>query len=553
MPGGFKARSAEVSRFSMVPRGDIPRSVFKAEQTHKTAFNAGFLVPVYVDEILPGDSCSLNMTAFCRLSTPIFPVMDNMYLDTFFFFVPCRLVWDNFNKFMGEQLTPGASTSYLIPTHSSNVGGFAVGSLMDYFGIPTVGQVDGAGVTTINALPLRAYSLIYNEWFRDQNLQNPLTVLTDDGPDTIAELNGGLGYIMMPRGKRHDYFTSALPWPMRETSLTSWDNGTVGIFKGGAKVSGLGAANLTQTHANQLVYETGGPQVNFASSKLIDATTGTPNGQVFMKLDSAGLPDVRVTINDMRLAFAAQRLMERDARGGTRYTEIVRSHFGVLSPDARLQRPEYLGGGTTPITVTPIVQQSATKVGGETAGGATPLGSLGGVGTGVATGHGFSSSFTEHGYIIGIACVRADLTYQQGIAKMWTRRTKYDLYWPAFAHLGEQAILRNEIYHRGTAANDDVVFGYQERWAEYRHKPNRVSGLFRSTAASTIDAWHLAQRFTVAPVLNYQFIQEDPPLERVLAVGAGAAGQEILFDSLFSVRMVRPIPTFSVPGLADHF
>lgn len=538
----FKNRSANVSRFAMVPRPDVPRSAFRNEQTHKTAFDAGWLIPAYVDEILPGDSVSMNMTAFARLATPVFPIMDNLYLSSFFFFVPNRLTWVNWEKFMGAQAVPGDSTSYLIPQYESGVGGFAVGSMADYFGIPTVGQVDAAGVTRVSALPFRAYTLIYNHWFRDENLQNPLSERADDGPDTIAELNGGLGYVLMRRGKRHDYFTSALPWPQRETSLDA----TQGIeWRGGVPVSGIQRTSLAAGTPGTIGYETGSlSQVTYPF-----ATATSTAGEYRVRLDGDNLPDIRVQINDMRLAFAAQRLMERDARGGGRYTEIVRAHFGVVSPDARLQRPEYLGGGTTPITVNPIVQQSATGLDG----GSTPLGQLGGVGTGVATNHGFSASFTEHGYIIGLICVHADLTYQQGINRMWSRRTKYDFFWPAFGNLGEQAILRNEIYHRGTSANDDVVFGYQERWAEYRNKPNRISGLFRSTAAATIDPWHLAQRFTVAPTLNYQFIVEEPPLERVLAIGAGAAGQQILCDMLFSVKMVRPIPMFSVPGLADHF
>jgi hypothetical protein len=534
---GFKAKSAEVSRFSMVPRNDVPRSVFKSQHTHKTTFDSGFLVPIYVDEILPGDSCRLDMTAFVRLATPIFPIMDNLYLDTFFFFVPNRLVWTNWKRFMGEQISPGASTAFIIPSMTSPTGGYAVNSVYDYFGLPTVGQIAGGDSFEHSPLPLRAYALIWNEWFRDQNLQEPVTVNVDDGPDTPAM------YVLMRRNKRHDYFTSALPWPMRETSLTSNEGFRA---RGGAPVTGIGALGVVGTGAAN-VYEAGGGLVSYAEAKRI--WSDNANDQTFMRLDAAGYPDVRVQINDMRLAFAAQRLMEKDARGGSRYTEIVRSHFGVVSPDARLQRPEYLGGGSTPIAVNPIVQSSASDI----TGSATPLGQLGGVGTGVASGHGFSQSFTEHGHIIGLACVRADLTYQQGYNKLWRRLTRFDYYWPSFAHLGEQAVYRREIYARGDGSGDDTIFGYQERWAEYRHKPNRITGLFRSTSAGTVDPWHLAQNFTSAPVLGNTFIQENPPLDRVLAVGSAANGQQLLFDGFFNVRMVRPIPTFSVPGLADHF
>jgi hypothetical protein len=546
--GGFKARSADVSRFSMVPRADVPRSVFQAEQTHKTTFDAGLLIPVYVDEILPGDSVKLSMTAFCRLQTPIFPIMDNLHLDSFFFFVPNRLVWTNWRRFMGEQITPSSSTAFLVPQVESGVGGFpAEYPFWQYWGIPQGSQVAGAGVTRANALFFRAYNLIYNEWFRDQNLQNPADVVTSDSTETNA---GGVltRYVLRRRGKRHDYFTSALPWPMRETSLTSGDGFR---FKGGIPVSGLGARTLVSPSNNVTVYPVGGGSETYTLSKDISSTAA--NQSIMLRTDTLGYPDVRIQINDMRQALAVQKLMERDARGGSRYTEIVRAHFGVISPDARLQRPEYLGGGSSPINVSAIAQTSATRFAGDTAGGNTPLGQLGGIGTGVATGHGFSSSFTEHGMIIGLVSVRADLTYQQGLHKMFTRRTKYDYYWPAFANLGEQAVLRNEIYHRGVDAEDNTVFGYQERWAEYRHKPNRISGKFRSYATGTLDAWHLSQNFTSAPVLGDTFIQDTPPMSRVLAAGVLANEQQVLFDSIFSVRHVRPIPAFSVPGLGDRF
>lgn len=534
----FRNRSADVSRFSMVPRSDVPRSVFTVEQTHKTTFDAGWLVPIYVDEVLPGDSFKLNATLFARLATPLVPAMDNLHLDTFFFFVPNRLIWVNWTKFMGERATPNASQSYLIPQTTGAAGDFYHGTLADHFGIPCGSQL--AGSPSVNALPFRAYNLIWNEWFRDENLQDSITVPNGDGPDDMATY-----YLLRRRGKRKDYFTSALPWPQKPTSL---DVSQGFGFQGGAPVSGLVATDLSSSGA-AVGYAVGGGVVSFPDSKFLwDNAAGN---QVLMRLDSDGYPDVRVTIAAMREAFQVQRLLERDARGGTRYAEIVRSHFGVVSPDARLQRPEYLGGGHTTITINPVAQTSATAVTGST----TALGTLGGIGTGVAQGHGFSSSFTEHGYIIGLACVRADLTYQEGLERMWSRRTKFDFYWPAFANLGEQAVLAKELFYSATPATDNLVFGYQERFAEYKYKPNRISGYFRSTTPAPLDMWHYAQEFGVHPPLNDWFItdQSDTPLQRVLAVGAGAAGAQILMDGLFSVRMVRPIPAYSVPGLADHF
>nr|QXN72789.1 MAG: major capsid protein [Microvirus sp.] len=541
MATNFRNKSANVSRFSMVPRADVPRSVFSAEQMHKTTFDAGWLVPIYLDEILPGDSVNLKMTAFVRLGPTVFPIMDNLHLDTFFFFVPNRLVWDNWRKFMGET----QDNDYIVPTRTMDLDGYTVGSIYDYMGLPVAGQIQAGGVQNFNhnVLPLRGYNLIWNEWFRDQELQAELPVVKTD-------LDGGTEYFLQKRGKRHDYFTSARPWPMRDTDYTSGDFG-MGIerfaVRGGAPVSGLGALNSTATYTNQPAFESGGDVPTYGAAKLLNES-GAANG-VLMKLDEAGFPDIRVQINDLRQAFAVQRLLERDARGGTRYTEIVRSHFGVQSPDARLQRPEYLGGGSSPITVAPV----AVTANDEYSQTSRPVGDLGGVVTGVATNHGCSGSFTEHGFLIGLASVRADLTYQQGVNRMWNRETRFDYYWPAFANLGEQPIYRREIYVTGDPSNDEVVFGYAERWAEYRHKPSRMSGRFRSTSSGTLDPWHLAQRFTAAPVLGSGFIAENPPLDRVMAVSDGYNANQVLMDAMFSVRMVRPIPAWSVPGLSDHF
>ena len=530
-------KSVSTHSFAMVPKAEIPRSSFDTQYAHKTTFDGGYLVPIYCDEVLPGDMHNVKATMFARLATPLFPVMDNLHLDTFFFFVPNRLVWTNWVKFMGEQANPGDSISYVVPQITSPAGGYAVGSLFDHFGLPTAGQITGSNTVSHNALPLRAYNLIYNEWFRDENLQNSVVVNTGDSGDDVTD------YSMLRRGKRKDYFTGALPWPQKGDSVTL--------------PLGLSAPVLSDGSVIQMT-PTGGTSkqlfVGTSDRAITMDITPNPSGDPKVSFGSntglyADLSDATAaTINQLRQSFQIQKLLERDARGGTRYTELLRAHFGVTPQDYRLQRPEYIGGGSTYVNVNPIAQTSATSI----SGGATPLGNLAAMGTALASGHGFTYHAQEHGYIIGLVNVRADLTYQQGLSKMWSRETRYDFYFPVFAHLGEQAVLNKEIYVTGTSTDDDV-FGYQERWAEYRYKPSQITGLFKSTSVGTIDPWHYAQKFTSLPTLNATFIQETPPIDRTTAVGSAANGQQFLMDAFFDCKMARPMPMYSVPGLIDHF
>lgn len=530
--------------FSQIPSTQIPRSVFDRSHGYKTTFNSGFLVPFYVDEVLPGDSFKLTATLFARLATPIVPFMDNLYLETFFFFVPNRLVWDNWQKFNGEQKNPSDPTDFLIPTVSgTNVQNQ---TLWDYFGLPT----NVSKALKVNALPFRAYNLIFNEWFRDENLQESLKVPTGDGPDNLADYN------LVHRGKRHDYFTSCLPWPQKgpgveisiggsaDVSIPAGNSlGQIALNQNGAltvfpyaKTYRLDTGSRSHVIDSFYLQNSEGSQPGSASfvdvGVTIPALTGTAN------LSSA----TPISINDLRQAFQVQKLYERDARGGTRYTEILRSHFGVISPDARLQRPEYLGGSSARISINPVQQTSATN-------DITPQGNLAAFGVVSDSFHGFSKSFVEHGYVFGFVNVRADLTYQQGLNRMWSRQGRFDFYWPVLAHLGEQAVLNKEIYAQGTA-DDDKVFGYQERYAEYRYYPGQITGKFRSTDPQSLDSWHLAQNFASLPTLSAQFIQDNPPVERVIAV---QNEPQFLFDSYIRLKCARPMPVYSVPGLVDHF
>lgn len=533
---------------------DIPRSSIRRPSNYKTTMDAGKLYPVFCDEILPGDTFVLDQSVICRLTTPIVPFMDNLYLDLQFFFVPSRLVWDHFVNFMGEQDNPDDSTEYTLPCMA--VGQTAVGSLGDYFGLPTGKQFD---LHDVISLPFRAYNLIWNEWYRDENLQDSVTVNKGDSADAWNTYN------ILPRGKKKDYFTSCLPWPQKGPTVSLPIGGTAPVV-GTGKALGImgpgtmatGAYNLCSATTTALGYAmyTGGSvgtsasHATLSADKLVGVSTDPSKSGLIADLSNASAN----SINAIREAFALQRLLERQARGGSRYVETLKSLFGVTSPDARLQRPELLGSYTVPIALHTVPQSSGSEESGTVK---TPQGNLSAYGLGTSFKRAFAKSFVEHGYVIGLASVRGDLSYQQGLARMWSRKTWTDIYLPPLAHLGEQAVTNGEIYFQGKDVSDgsgnrvdSKAFGYQERWAEYKYATNLITGQLRSTYAQSLDVWHLAQKFDSLPTLNDTFIRENPPLARVLAVDDVP---QFIFDCYNDLKCVRPMPLYCVPGMIDHF
>ncbi|AXF52687.1 MAG: major capsid protein [Microviridae sp.] len=533
--------------FSESPAVKIQRSSFPSNSKYATTFNEGDIVPFYCKEALPGDTFKLKLGLFARTMTMKFPIMHNIYLDVFYFAVPMRLLWDNFQRFMGQQDNPDDSTDYLIPQVISPSGFYNIGSIFDYFGLPVVDSITPKeGTISASSLPFRAYNLIVNDWFRDQNLSESLSVPKGDGPDDPSLFS------VVKRAKRHDYFTSCLPWPQKglPVSVPLGDK---------APVTGIGVRNQVFNQGPLVSYETG------ASAPITypiasDINSGDINRTFSVKgsAETGGFPEIyadlsaatAANVNDLRMAFQLQRLSEKWARSGTRYTEIVKSEFHVTSPDARLQRPEYLGGGTSMIHVHPVAQTGAEIDSTTPKIDSTPLGELAAFGTVSSTDIGFTRSFTEHCYVIGLVSARSDLVYSQGLDRMWSRRTRTDFYTPTLAHLGEQAVLQKEIFASGDSVEDEKVFGYQERWAEMRYHRSLYTGLYRPQASGSLSAWHLGEYFATAPPLNDEFIRESAPMARIKAV---ESEPDFKMDTFTYLNCVRPMPLYSIPGYIDHF
>ncbi len=523
-------------QFSQVPRADIPRSSFNLSHGLKTTFDVDLLIPILVQDIIPGDTWNARCSFFMRLATPLHPIMDNMYAETFFFFVPYRTIWVNFEKFHGAQDDPGDSIDFTIPIIASAVTTHAAtGRTWDYFGLPINVIPDDVPVS---CLPWRAYVKIFNDWFRDENLQNSWFTNTDNGPDTLAGASGSGQVPGLPftRGKRFDYFTSSLPAPQKGTAVSMPLGSTADIFTASDELAKIGIWSVPQAAFRAM--ETAG------SSLTVDTVTATSGERMYADLTGA----TAATINDIRLAFQTQRLLERDARSGTRYVESLKAHWGVTSPDHRLQRAEFLGGGSTPINVTPVAQTSGQP----TPAAEDKLGNLAGFGT-VSGTHGFSKSFVEHGVLIGLVNVRGDITYSQGVDRMWSKATRYDFFYPVLSQIGEQSVLNKEIWITGTGtpATDNLVFGYQERYAEYRHCQSRLSGLFRPDATGTLASWHLSEDFATLPALGDTFIQSNTgvPLDRAIAI---STEPHFIADFYFDIKAARPMPVYGVPGNLDR-
>lgn len=555
------------SHFALNPtRIDMSRSTFDRSASVKTSFNVGDIVPFFLEEVLPGDTFNVHSSKVVRMQTLLTPMMDNVYLDTYYFFVPNRLVWNHWREFNGENTESAwiPQTEYSIPQITAPTGGWSVGTLADYFGLPT-----GVEGISVSALPFRAYALIMNEWFRDQNLQDPLVVPVDDA--TVQGVNTGTFVSDVAKGgkpfiaaKYHDYFTSCLPSPQKgpDVTLSVAKQGDFPVVSRSSDVDvSLFGDSWEAPHFRSISYDSSSGSNSYMSVPGVLGVSpsnaprlaigGTPSSDntvgVFSNLYAVNPGNAIVaTINQLRMAFQIQKLYERDARGGTRYIEILKSHFGVTSPDARLQRPEYLGGNRVPISVNQVIQQSGTGAGAD-----TPQGTVVGMSQTTDSHADFIKSFTEHGYIIGVMVARYDHTYQQGIERLWSRKTRFDFYWPVFANIGEQAVKNKEIFAQGTV-EDDQVFGYQEAWSDYRYKPNRVTGEMRSAYSQSLDVWHLADDYDNLPALSDSWIREDKnTVDRVLAVKSTVSNQ-LFADIYIKNRATRPMPMYSIPGLIDH-
>ena len=538
------------SRFGLNPNISIGRSTFDRSCSVKTSFNVGDVVPFFVDEVLPGDTFNVRTSKVVRLQTPITPFMDNLYLDTYYFYVPNRLVWEHWRELNGENTQSAwiPTTEYEVPQITAPESGWQVGTIADYMGIPT-----GIGNLSVNAMPFRAYSLIMDEWFRDQNLQDPLnipvndtTVVGSNGDNYITDCaKGGKPFVA---AKYHDYFTSCLPSPQKGPDVTIGLTGNVPIYGDGnpfvmsrkdSSADGTYAVTLQNSTAMSVGSSLGGSASAYAPVKdELSDFNGTMGLVADMSMLSA------TTINQLRMAFAVQKLYEKDARGGTRYIEILKTHFGVTSPDARLQRPEYLGGNRVPIQVNQVVQTSETT-------DKSPQGATTAYSQTADSHQDFTRSFVEHGFLIGLCVARYDHTYQQGLERLWSRKDRFSYYWPVFANIGEQAVLNKEIYAQGTE-EDEEVFGYQEAWADYRYKPSRVSGEMRSSYQASLDVWHLGDDYASLPSLSPTWIREDKSnVDRVLAVTSKVSNQ-LFGDFYIQNRTTRPMPLYSIPGLIDH-